>query len=140
MLAVSSSVRKEPIGTVNDCDVEDQLDAAAVLNVLVGDGGERQGWATIRGGLSAGLRPPMDLRRVRQLASLEISDEGRRDGAEARSSAQTVPTASTGIACVRDPGMTLWAIPGGTRIFAKDLFGDFSRYIAAARKAYGERW
>jgi len=42
-------------------DEQDQLYAAAVLNGLVGDDGDRQCWATIRSGLSAGLQEPINL-------------------------------------------------------------------------------
>jgi hypothetical protein len=48
-------------GALEQADVEDELYAAAVLNGLVGDDGDRQCWATIRSGLSAGLREPIDL-------------------------------------------------------------------------------
>jgi hypothetical protein len=37
------------------------LYAAAEVNGLVADDGERQTWATIRSGLSAGLQHPIDL-------------------------------------------------------------------------------
>jgi hypothetical protein len=37
------------------------LYAAAVVNGLVADDGDRQWWATIRSGLGAGLREPVDL-------------------------------------------------------------------------------
>jgi hypothetical protein len=47
-------------GALEQRDVEDQLYAAAVLNGLVGDDGDRQCWATIRSGLSAGLQEPID--------------------------------------------------------------------------------
>jgi hypothetical protein len=43
-------------GGLEQADVEDALYAAAVLNGLVGDDGERQCWAMIRSGLSAGLQ------------------------------------------------------------------------------------
>jgi hypothetical protein len=36
--------------------VDDQLYAAAVHNDLVADDGERQTWASVRSGLSAGLQ------------------------------------------------------------------------------------
>jgi hypothetical protein len=42
-------------------EVEDELYAAAECNHLVADDGERQCWATIRSGLSAGLQQPIDL-------------------------------------------------------------------------------
>ena len=41
---------------------------AAVANGLVADAGQRQGWATIRSGLSAGLREPIDLDDDRPVA------------------------------------------------------------------------
>jgi hypothetical protein len=37
------------------------LYAAAEVNGLVADDGERQTWTTIRSGLSAGLQHPIDL-------------------------------------------------------------------------------
>jgi hypothetical protein len=42
-------------------DVEDSLYAAVVRTGLVANDGPRQAWATIRSGLSAGLRQPVDL-------------------------------------------------------------------------------
>jgi hypothetical protein len=48
-------------GALEQGDVEDQLYAAAVLNGLVADDGDRQCWATIRSGLGAGLQQPIDL-------------------------------------------------------------------------------
>jgi hypothetical protein len=48
-------------GALEQADVEDELYAAAVLNGLVSDDGDRQCWATIRSGLSAGLQEPIDL-------------------------------------------------------------------------------
>jgi hypothetical protein len=48
-------------GALEQTDVEDQLYAAAVLNGLVRDDSNRQCWATIRSGLSAGLQEPIDL-------------------------------------------------------------------------------
>jgi hypothetical protein len=42
-------------GALEQRDVEDALYAAAVANGLVADDGDRQCWATIRSGLSAGL-------------------------------------------------------------------------------------
>ena len=42
-------------GVLEQANVEDELYAAAVLNGLVVDDGDRQCWATIRSGLSAGL-------------------------------------------------------------------------------------
>jgi hypothetical protein len=41
--------------------VEEELYAAAEANGLVADDGQRQCWATIRSGLSAGLQEPIDL-------------------------------------------------------------------------------
>ena len=52
-------------GVLEQAEVEDALYAAAVANGLADDDGERQGWATIRSGLSAGLQEPIDLRRNR---------------------------------------------------------------------------
>jgi hypothetical protein len=46
---------------LEQADVEDGLYAAAMRNGLVADDGERQCWATIRSGLSAGLQKPVDL-------------------------------------------------------------------------------
>jgi hypothetical protein len=48
-------------GALEQGEVEDGLYAAAVRNGLVADDGERQAWATIRSGLSAGLQYPIDL-------------------------------------------------------------------------------
>jgi len=48
-------------GALEQADVEDELYAAAEHNHLVADDGERQCWATIRSGLSAGLQQPIDL-------------------------------------------------------------------------------
>jgi len=48
-------------GALEQHDVEDELYAAAEDNGLVADDGERQCWATIRSGLSAGLQQPIDL-------------------------------------------------------------------------------
>ena len=48
-------------GALEQTDVEDQLYAAAEHNHLVTDDGDRQCWATIRSGLSAGLQQPIDL-------------------------------------------------------------------------------
>jgi hypothetical protein len=45
-------------GTLEQADVEDGLNGAAERNGLVADDGERQCWATIRSGLSAGLQDP----------------------------------------------------------------------------------
>jgi hypothetical protein len=46
---------------VDQALVEDGLIAAAVRNGLVADDGERTCWATIRCGLSKGLKDPIDL-------------------------------------------------------------------------------
>ena len=43
-------------GALEQADVEDELYAAAERNGLVADDGQRQVWATIRSGLSKGLR------------------------------------------------------------------------------------
>ena len=48
-------------GALEQLAVEDALYAAAARNGLVGDDGDRQCWATIRSGLSAGLQEPIDL-------------------------------------------------------------------------------
>ena len=48
-------------GALEQANVEDELHAAALLNGLVADDGDRQCWATIRSGLSAGLQDPIDL-------------------------------------------------------------------------------
>jgi len=48
-------------GALDQADVEDELYAAAESTRLVGDDGDRQCWATIRSGLSAGLQEPIDL-------------------------------------------------------------------------------
>lgn len=48
-------------GALEQSDVEDALHAAAVANGLVADDGDRQCWATIRSGLSAGLHEPANL-------------------------------------------------------------------------------
>jgi hypothetical protein len=45
-------------GALEQLVVEDALYAAAARNGLVGDDGQRQCWATIRSGLSAGLQQP----------------------------------------------------------------------------------
>jgi hypothetical protein len=50
-------------GALEQGEVEDALYAAALANGLVADDGERQGWATIRSGLGAGLQEPIDLGR-----------------------------------------------------------------------------
>ena len=50
-------------GALEQADVEEALYAAALANGLVADDGERQCWATIRSGLSAGLQEPIDLDR-----------------------------------------------------------------------------
>jgi hypothetical protein len=49
-------------GALEQGDVEDELYAAAERNGLVTDDGQRQCWATIRSGLSAGLQQPIDFR------------------------------------------------------------------------------
>ena len=46
-------------GAIDRAAVEDALYAAAERNGLVVDDGERQCWATIRSGLSAGLLQPL---------------------------------------------------------------------------------
>jgi hypothetical protein len=48
-------------GALEQSIVEDALCGAAERNRLVADDGQRQTWATIRSGLSAGLREPFDL-------------------------------------------------------------------------------
>ncbi len=48
-------------GALEQTEVEDELYAAAAVNGLVADDGERQCWATIRSGLGAGLQQPIDL-------------------------------------------------------------------------------
>ena len=48
-------------GALEQSDVEDALDVAAVATGLVADDGEWQCRATIRSGLGAGLREPVDL-------------------------------------------------------------------------------
>jgi hypothetical protein len=48
-------------GALAQSDVEDELYSAAERNGLVADDGDRQCWATIRSGLSAGLQDPKDL-------------------------------------------------------------------------------
>jgi hypothetical protein len=50
-------------GALDQGEVEDVLYAAAEHNGLVADDGQRQCWATIRSGLAAGLRQPIDLER-----------------------------------------------------------------------------
>jgi putative DNA primase/helicase len=52
-------------GALEQAEVEDALYTAAVANGLVADDGERQCWATIRSGLGAGLREPVDLEAKR---------------------------------------------------------------------------
>ena len=47
-------------GALQQHDVEDALYAAAVANGLVADDRERKCWATIRSGLSAGRREPVE--------------------------------------------------------------------------------
>ena len=48
-------------GALKQGDVENELYTAAEVNHLIADDGERQCWATIRSGLSAGLQQPVDL-------------------------------------------------------------------------------
>ena len=48
-------------GALEQGKVEDALYATAERNGLVADDGQRQCWATIRSGLSAGLQQPLDL-------------------------------------------------------------------------------
>jgi len=48
-------------GALVQADVEDALYAAAVSNGLVNDDGDRQCWATIRSGISAGLQQAIDI-------------------------------------------------------------------------------
>ena len=48
-------------GALEQGHLEDALYAAAVVNGLVADDGERQGWATIRSGLGAGLQEAIAL-------------------------------------------------------------------------------
>ena len=48
------------VGALDQSQVEDQLFAAATENGLVKDDGQRQAWATIRSGLGAGLRSPLE--------------------------------------------------------------------------------
>jgi hypothetical protein len=48
-------------GALEQAEVEDGLCAAAEVNRLVVDDGERQTWSTIRSGLSAGLQRTLDL-------------------------------------------------------------------------------
>ena len=52
-------------GALEQADIEDELYAAAEANHLVADDGDRQCWATIRSGLSAGLQQPSDLDSAR---------------------------------------------------------------------------
>jgi hypothetical protein len=52
-------------GALEQSTVEEGLYAAAEQNGLVADDGERQAWATIRSGLSAGLQQPKDLDEAR---------------------------------------------------------------------------
>ena len=47
-------------GALDQGEVEDALHGAAERNGLVADNGQRQCWATIRSGLSAGLQQPID--------------------------------------------------------------------------------
>ena len=53
-------------GALEQSQVEDALYAAALANGLVAADGERQCWATIRSGLGAGLREPIDLEAERK--------------------------------------------------------------------------
>ena len=48
-------------GALDQADVEDALYVAALNSGLIRDDGARQTWATIRSGLGAGLREPIDL-------------------------------------------------------------------------------
>jgi hypothetical protein len=48
-------------GALDQSNVEDGLYSAAQRNGVIADDGERQTWATIRSGLSAGLHEPVDL-------------------------------------------------------------------------------
>jgi hypothetical protein len=48
-------------GALDQADVEDELYAAAEVNRLVADDGDRQTWTTIRSGMGAGLQEPIDL-------------------------------------------------------------------------------
>ncbi len=48
-------------GALELTEVEDALYDAAEQNGLVADDGDRQCWATVRSGLSAGLQQPIDL-------------------------------------------------------------------------------
>jgi hypothetical protein len=48
-------------GALEQGAVEEALYAAAERNGLVSDDGQRPTWATIRSGLGAGLRAPLDL-------------------------------------------------------------------------------
>jgi hypothetical protein len=48
-------------GALEQAEVEDGLYDTAERNGLVADDGQRQVWATIRSGLSAGLQQPVDL-------------------------------------------------------------------------------
>ena len=50
-------------GALDQGEVEDALFAAAQQNGLAADDGERRCWATIRSGLAAGLRQPIDVGR-----------------------------------------------------------------------------
>jgi hypothetical protein len=54
-------------GALEQLAVEDGLYTAAERNSLVADDGERQVWATIRSGLSAGLRQPNQILRRSRL-------------------------------------------------------------------------
>jgi hypothetical protein len=48
-------------GALDQAEVEEELYAATEANGLIADDGQRQCWATIRSGLSAGLQQPIDL-------------------------------------------------------------------------------
>lgn len=52
-------------GALDQAAVEDALYAAAERNGLTSDDGQRQCWATIRSGISAGLQQPIDLNAER---------------------------------------------------------------------------
>ncbi len=53
--------RRITADALEQADVEDELYTVAEHNGLVVDDGDRQCWATIRSGLSAGLQQPNDL-------------------------------------------------------------------------------
>src|SRR5919204_2225571 len=48
-------------GALDQAEVEDALYGAAERNGLVADDRARQGWATIRSGMGAGLQRPIEL-------------------------------------------------------------------------------